>query len=44
MKQERILFVTGKLAEYSLREILEKLASQVSFTYEITVLNVQVAA
>lgn len=44
MKQERILFVTGKLAEYSLREILEKLAPQVSFTYEIAVLNVQVAA
>ncbi len=44
MKQERILFVTGKLAEYSLREILEKLSPQVNFTYEITVLNVQVAA
>ncbi|MCH9652307.1 MAG: dihydropteroate synthase [Planctomycetes bacterium] len=44
MKQERILFVTGKLAEYSLREILEKLAPQVNFTYEITILNVQVAA
>ncbi|WP_298862162.1 DUF6513 domain-containing protein [uncultured Gimesia sp.] len=44
MKQERILFITGKLAEYSLREILEKLAPQVNFTYEITVLNVQVAA
>lgn len=44
MKQERILFITGKLAEYSLREILEKLAPQVGFEYEITVLNVQVAA
>ncbi|WP_299460307.1 DUF6513 domain-containing protein [uncultured Gimesia sp.] len=44
MKQERILFVTGKLAEYSLREILEKLAPQAGFAYDITVLNVQVAA
>tara|TARA_R110002111_G_scaffold100976_6_gene156572 strand:+ start:142101 stop:143513 length:1413 start_codon:yes stop_codon:yes gene_type:complete len=44
MKQERILFVTGKLAEYSLREILKKLAPQAGFEYEITVLNVQVAA
>jgi dihydropteroate synthase-like protein len=44
MKQERILFVTGKLAEYSLREILEKLTPQAGFEYEITVLNVQVAA
>lgn len=44
MKQERILFVTGKLAEYSLREILEKLAPQVGIEFEVIVLNVQVAA
>lgn len=42
--QERILFVTGRLAEFSLREILEKLAPQVGFSYEVAVLNVQVAA
>lgn len=41
---ERILFVTGRLAEFSLREVLEKLAPQVGFEYEVTVLNVQVAA
>ena len=44
MKQERILFVTGRLAEYSLRQVLDKLAPQVEFEYEICVLNVQVAA
>lgn len=44
MEQERILFITGKLAEFSLREILEKLAPQVGFQYEVIVLNVQVAA
>ncbi|QDT27219.1 Pterin binding enzyme [Gimesia panareensis] len=43
-QQERILFVTGRLAEFSLREILEKLAPQVGFEYEVAVLNVQVAA
>ena len=41
---ERILFVTGRLAEFSLREVLEKLAPQVGFEYEVAVLNVQVAA
>lgn len=44
MTQERILFVTGRLAEFSLREVVEKLAPQVGFAFEITVLNVQVAA
>lgn len=43
-QQERILFVTGRLAEYSLHEILEKLAPRVGFNYEVAVLNVQVAA
>lgn len=44
MKQERILFVTGRLAEFSLRGVLDKLAPRVGFEFEVVVLNVQVAA
>ena len=41
---ERILFVTGRLAEFSLRRVLEKLAGQVGFEYEVSVLGISVAA
>jgi hypothetical protein len=44
MNRERILFVTGKLAEPSLRELLPGLAIQVGFDYEIAVLGITVAA
>lgn len=40
---ERILFITGKLAEKSLRRTLEGMASR-SFDYEIRILGVAVAA
>lgn len=40
----RYLFVTGKLAEPSLREVLKTLAPQVGFEYEVIVLNITVAA
>lgn len=40
----RYLFVTGKLAEPALREVLAALASQVGFEYDVAVLNISVAA
>lgn len=40
----RIHFVTGKLAEHSLRQVLERLAPRVGFEYSIQVLNITVAA
>ena len=40
----RYLFITGKLAEPSLREVLHTLAPQVGFEYEVLVLNITVAA
>jgi dihydropteroate synthase-like protein len=44
MPREQIHFVTGKLAEFSLRDVLAKLAPQVGFDYTIGVLNITVAA
>src|SRR5687768_12180312 len=44
MPREQIHFVTGKLAEFSLRDLLAKLAPQVGFEYTIEVLNITVAA
>ncbi len=44
MSQERILFLTGSLAEYSLREILSNLSQQMEFDFEIEVLGINVAA
>ncbi|MGE3317243.1 MAG: DUF6513 domain-containing protein [Planctomycetaceae bacterium] len=41
---ERILFVTGKLAEFSLRRVLESLSRRIGFEYEIAVLGISVAA
>lgn len=43
-KRERIAFVTGKLAEHSLRGVLADLAHTADFEPEIVVLNIQVAA
>jgi dihydropteroate synthase-like protein len=40
----RYLFVTGKLAEPALRQVLAELASQIGLDYEVAVLNISVAA
>jgi dihydropteroate synthase len=40
----RIHFVTGRLAEHSLRQVLEKLAPRVGFDHTVQVLNITVAA
>ncbi len=40
----RYLFVTGKLAEPSLRQVLAELAPQAGFAYDVEVLNISVAA
>lgn len=39
-----ILFVTGRLAEASLREVVEKIAARLGFRFEIAVPGIQVAA
>lgn len=44
MSQEHIHFVTGRLAEPSLRAVLQPLASAVGFEYSLSVLNITVAA
>ena len=44
MSDEQIHFVTGKLAEPSLRGLLERLAPTVGFRYTVDVLNISVAA
>ncbi len=44
MSAERILFVTGRLAEISLRELLIRLAPKVGFEYDVAVLGISVAA
>jgi dihydropteroate synthase-like protein len=44
MAREHIHFVTGRLAEYSLRKTLEELAPAVGFDYSIDVLGITVAA
>ncbi len=44
MSEERILFVTGRLAEVSLRELLIRLAPKVGFEYDVAVLGISVAA
>ena len=44
MTSERILFVTGRLAEPSLRQVLRSLASSSGFEYEVAVLGISVAA
>ena len=42
--REHIHFVTGKLAEHSLRQVLESLAPRVGFEWTVQVLNITVAA
>ena len=42
--RDRIHFVTGKLAEHSLRQVLEHLAPRVGFDYTVQVMNITVAA
>ncbi len=42
--RDRIHFVTGRLAEHSLRHVLERLAPRVGFTYSVQALNITVAA
>jgi dihydropteroate synthase-like protein len=42
--QSTLLFVTGRLAEASLREEVEKIAGKLGFRYEVTVPGIQVAA
>lgn len=42
--RERIAFVTGRLAEPSLRGVLERLAPEAGFEAEVVVLNIAVAA
>jgi dihydropteroate synthase-like protein len=44
MPNEHIHFVTGRLAEYSLRRVLEPLAAEVGFSYTVGVLPITVAA
>lgn len=44
MSNERILFITGRLAEFSLRRVLEFLSPRVGFAYDVEVLGISVAA
>jgi dihydropteroate synthase-like protein len=44
MTRERILFVSGRLAEPSLRELLPNLADHVGFDYDVAILGITVAA
>lgn len=44
MNREQIHFVTGRLAEHSLRHVVRPLAEQVGFDYTIDVLPITVAA
>lgn len=44
MPREHIHFVTGRLAEYSLRELLEEFAPRAGFDYSVSVLGISVAA
>lgn len=44
MDHQRILFVTGRLAEPSLRQVLAPLAQRLGFGYEVAVLGISVAA
>ena len=41
---ERILFITGKLAEPALRRMLAALAPKVGFEYDVAVMPITVAA
>jgi dihydropteroate synthase len=43
-KPSRILFVTGRLAEFALRQVLDELAPRAGFVHEVAVLPITVAA
>lgn len=43
-RAERIAFVTGRLAELALRRVVEQIAPEFGFEYEIVVLEISVAA
>ena len=40
----RILFVTGRLAEFAIRQVLDELAPRAGFVSELAVLPISVAA
>ena len=40
----RFLFVTGRLAEFALRQVLDELAPRAGFVAEVAVLPISVAA
>lgn len=42
--RERIVFVTGKLAEFSLRQVVERLGREIGFDFQVVVLPISVAA
>ncbi|MGC1272778.1 MAG: DUF6513 domain-containing protein [Planctomycetaceae bacterium] len=42
--RERILFITGRLAEPAVRDVVSRLSRQLGFEYEVAVLGVSVAA
>jgi len=42
--RERIVFVTGKLAEFSLRQVVERLGREIGFDFHVVVLPISVAA
>ncbi|HEV3301220.1 MAG TPA: DUF6513 domain-containing protein [Planctomycetaceae bacterium] len=42
--REKIVFVTGKLAEYSLRQVVERLSAEIGFDFHVAVLPISVAA
>ena len=44
MSAERILFITGRLSEFSLRRQLQQISPQIGFEYEVEVLGISVAA
>lgn len=44
MSRQRLLFVTGRLAEFTLRQTLTKLQPQLDFDFDVTVLKISVAA
>lgn len=44
MSSERILFITGRLAEFSLRKVLADLSRAADFDYEVEVMGISVAA
>jgi dihydropteroate synthase-like protein len=44
MPRERILFVTGRLAEFALRRVVNELSHREEFEYDVAVLGISVAA